>query len=60
MPEEGETYWTPFFFSGEWGVDSRCWYSEDDDDIKCLKKGLVFKTKEEAEAALPDEPEFKK
>lgn len=49
-PKEGEKYWS--FLPGAWMVT---WYTWDDSpiDFAFYKVGWVFRTKEEAEAALP-------
>jgi len=50
QPKEGEKYWS--FLPGAWMVT---WYTWDDSpiDFAFYKVGWVFRTKEEAEAALP-------
>lgn len=49
-PKKGEKYWS--FLPGAWMVT---WYTWDDSpiDFAFYKVGWVFRTKEEAEAALP-------
>lgn len=49
-PKEGEKYWS--FLPGAWMVT---WYTWDDSpiDFAFYKVGWVFRTKKEAEAALP-------
>lgn len=49
-PKEGEKYWS--FLPGAWMVT---WYTWDDSpiDFAFYKVGWVFRTKEEAQAALP-------
>lgn len=53
-PKKGEGYWTfnVFFGSGKWAVASFAWGDEVFDKA-VLKAGWVYRTKEEAEAALP-------
>ena len=53
-PKKGEGYWTfnVFFGSGKWAVASFAWGDEVFDKA-VLKAGWVYRTREEAEAALP-------
>lgn len=53
-PKKGEKYWTfnVFFGSGKWAVNSFVWGDEVFDNA-VFKVGWVFRTREEAEAALP-------
>lgn len=53
-PKKGEGYWTfnVFFGSGKWAVASFAWGDEVFDNA-VLKAGWVYRTREEAEAALP-------
>lgn len=53
-PKKGEGYWTfnVFFGSGKWAVASFVWGDEVFDKA-VLKAGWVYRTKEEAKAALP-------
>lgn len=53
-PKKGEGYWTfnVFFGSVKWAVASFAWGDEVFDKA-VLKAGWVFRTKEEAETALP-------
>lgn len=53
-PKKGEGYWTfdVFFGSGKWAVASFVWGDEVFDKA-VLKAGWVYRTREEAEAALP-------
>ena len=53
-PKKGERYWTfnVFFESGKWVTTSFVWGDEVFDNA-VFKVGWVFRTKEEAEAALP-------
>lgn len=53
-PKKGEGYWTfnVFFESGKWAVASFAWGDEVFDKA-VLKAGWVYRTQEEAEAALP-------
>lgn len=52
-PKKGEGYWTfnVFFGSGKWAVASFAWGDEVFDKA-VLKAGWVYRTREEAEAAL--------
>ena len=53
-PKKGEGYWTfnVFFGSGKWAVALFAWGDEVFDKA-VLKVGWVYRTREEAEAALP-------
>lgn len=53
-PKKGEGYWTfnVFFGSGKWAVASFAWGDEVFDKA-VLKAGWVYRTREEAKAALP-------
>ena len=53
-PKKGEGYWTfnVFFGSGKWAIASFAWGDEVFDKA-VLKAGWVYRTREEAEAALP-------
>ena len=53
-PKKGEGYWTfnNFFGSDKWAVASFAWGDEVFDKA-VLKAGWVYRTREEAEAALP-------
>lgn len=53
-PKKGEGYWTfnVFFGSGKWAVASFAWGDEVFDKA-VLKAGWAYRTREEAEAALP-------
>lgn len=53
-PKKGAKYWTfnVFFGSGKWAVNSFVWGDEVFDNA-VFKVGWVFRTREEAEAALP-------
>lgn len=51
-PKKGETYYTFELLSGKWVVHS-LWCSGFPSEYALLEKGWVFRTREEAEAALP-------
>ena len=51
-PREGEKYWTFGSVQLQWNVTSYCWYGNPD-DVAMFKAGWVYRTREEAEAALP-------
>lgn len=51
-PKEGEFYYSFGIFAQTWGVSKICWLQHPF-DFALLAKGWVFRTKEEAEAALP-------
>lgn len=52
-PREGEKYWTFGSAQLQWNVTSYCWYGNPD-DVAMFKAGWVYRTREEAEAALPN------
>lgn len=51
-PKEGEFYYSFGIFAQTWGVSKICWLQHPF-DFALLAKGWVYRTKEEAEAALP-------
>ena len=51
-PKTGATYYYFINLSGKWTVHSR-WWSESPSEYALYKAGWVFRTKEEAENALP-------
>lgn len=51
-PREGEKYWTFGSAQLQWNVTSYCWYGNPD-DVAMFKAGWIYRTREEAEAALP-------
>lgn len=51
-PKKGETYFTFELLSGKWVVHS-LWCSGFPSEYALLDKGWVYRTREEAEAALP-------
>ena len=50
QPKYGETYWT---YVGSLGTVMNCIWKEDFHDYRNKKLGVIFRTKEEAEKALP-------
>lgn len=51
-PKEGEFYYSFGIFAQTWGVSKICWLQHPF-DFALLAKGWVYRTKEEAKAALP-------
>lgn len=51
-PREGEKYWTFGSAQLQWNVTSYCWYGNPD-DVAMFKAGWVYRTRAEAESALP-------
>ena len=51
-PKKGETYFTFELLNGKWVVHS-LWCSGFPSEYALLEKGWVYRTREEAEAALP-------
>ena len=51
-PKKGDTYFTFTLMGDKWGTHSY-WWGGFPDEYALLDKGWVFRTKEEAEAALP-------
>lgn len=52
-PKEGEFYYSFGIFAQTWGVSKICWLQHPF-DFALLAKGWVYRTKEEAKAALPE------
>lgn len=52
-PKEGELYYSFGIFAQTWGVSKICWLQHPF-DFALLAKGWVYRTKEEAKAALPN------
>lgn len=51
-PKKGELYYSFGIFAQTWRVSKICWFQHPF-DFALLAKGWVYRTKEEAEAALP-------
>lgn len=51
-PKKGETYFTSDRIGNKWSTNSY-WWGDFPDEYALLDKGWVFRTKAEAEAALP-------
>lgn len=52
-PKKGDAYYTFEIFRGKWVVVRSVWWTGAPCNYALLDKGWVFRTKEEAEAALP-------
>lgn len=51
-PKKGDTYYTFYLLDGKWVVHL-LWCCGSPNEYALLEKGWIFRTKEEAEAALP-------
>lgn len=51
-PKQDEKYWTFGSAQLQWNVTSYCWYGNPD-DVAMFKAGWVYRTRAEAESALP-------
>lgn len=51
-PKKGDTYYTFYLLNGKWVVHL-LWYCGSPNEYALLEKGWVYRTKAEAEAALP-------
>lgn len=51
-PKKGETYWTFGSAQLQWHVTSYCWQGNPD-DVAMIKAGWAYRTRAEAETALP-------
>ena len=53
-PKRGDTYYSFANFGGTWEVDSYLWKGSSPIEYALIDKGWVYRTKEAAQAALPD------
>ena len=51
-PKKGDTYYTFELLGDKWGVRSS-WWGGSPDEYALLEKGWIYRSQEEAEAALP-------